>query len=225
MTVRVLLVGEQSLIRQGLKAMLQLEPDIDVVGEVRKGKDAVDKARDLQPDVVLMNIATSVEDGVSNTRAIKQCSPNTQVLVLTPQPDQGLFRQAMAAGATGYELTDISPAHLANAIRAVHGGKIAINQSVIRQMAEKLANNDPSGSGPGPIQPRHLTQREVQILAKVAQGLSDKEIAAKLFLSEATVKSHLRIVYTKLGIHNRAQAAALAVQNGLLSSPPRPKIT
>jgi DNA-binding NarL/FixJ family response regulator len=223
MTVRVLLVGEQSLIRQGLKAMLQLEADIDVVGEVRKGKDAVDKARALQPDVVLMNIATSTEDGVSNTRAIKQCSPNTHVLVLTPQPDQSLFRQAMAAGATGYELTDISPSHLANAIRAVHGGKIAINQSVIRQMAEKLASHDPSA--PGLIQPRNLTQREAQILAKVAQGLSDKEIAAKLFLSEATVKSHLRIVYTKLGIHNRVQAAALAVQNGLLTSPPPPKIT
>ena len=222
MAVRVLLVGNQNLISQGLKAVLRLEPDIDVVGEVRKGKDAIDKALALQPDVVLMSIASSTEDGVANTRAIKEGCPKTHVLILTPYPDQGLFREAMAAGATGYELTDISPAHLANAIRAVHGGKIAINQSVIQQMAEKLAGNN--ASAPGPFQPRNLTQREAQILAKVAQGLSDKEIAAKLFLSEATVKSHLRIVYTKLGIHNRAQAAALAVQNGLLTPPSRPKI-
>jgi len=224
MKVRVLLIEEQNLICQGLKAVLHLEPDIEVVGEVRKGRDAVEKALALHPDVVLMHIAMPIVDGVGTTRAIRQGCPHTHVLILAPHPDQDLFRQAMAAGATGYELTDISPSHLANAIRAVHKGKMAINQNVIKQMAESLASPDGTPA-PAPPQPQNLTQREAQILAKVAQGLSDKEIAAKLYLSEATVKSHLRIVYTKLNIHNRAQAGAFAVQRGLLAFPPRPQIT
>lgn len=221
MAVRLLLVGDRNLTRKGLLAVLQHESDISVIGEAKGSRDALEKTLALEPDIVLIDTAASNEDGVEAIRAIKQNCPRTRVLLLTPDSDQDHFCQAVAAGADGYELMDISPSHLANAIRAVLRGEKAINQVVVRQVVERLAGNSRAPSPPPPSLDG-LTRRETEVLTRVAQGLSDKAIAARLFLSESTVKSHLRIIYTKLKIHNRAQATAFAIQQGLLAPGPRP---
>ncbi len=213
--IRVLLMTPHDLILQGLSSVLQLEHGIEVVAGAKESQDAFAKARSLQPDVVLLHTFAPDADGLAATRRLKEEFPQTRVLVLNQRADQGHFQRAIAAGASGYELMDISPSHLANTIRAVYSGKMAINHTMLKEMAETLAGNGHGPSSASP-QPHNLTVRGVQVLTKLAQGLSDKEIAAQLLLSEATVKSHLRIIYAKLRIHNRAQAAAYAVQRGLV---------
>jgi len=215
MGVRVLVIAPLDLILQGLRAVLQLEQGIEVVGEAKEGREASAKAGSLQPDVALLYTNAPDADELTIIRRLKQECPPTQILVLTPHIDQDHFQRAMAEGAAGYELMSISPSHLANAIRAVRNGKAAINQAMIKKMVETLAGHGHGPSVTSP-QPHSLTRRGVEILTMLALGLSDKEIAARLLLSEATVKSHLRIIYTKLRIHNRAQAAAYAVQRGLV---------
>jgi len=214
--IRVLLADEHTLIRMGLKAALRPERDIEVVGESENCRDALEKAVALSPDLVLMDLLTSGGGGIEATRAIKHHCPTTQVLILTVFADPGLFRKAAAAGASGYVLKDISPENLTNAIRAVHGGKTMISPVMARHLMDGLFN----GNGAAPASTNgHLqgvTEREIDVLAGVAQGLSDKEIASKLFLSESTVKTHLRTVYHRLSFRNRAQAAAFAVENHIL---------
>lgn len=213
MTVRVLLAGGPGLVRQGLRSVLSAESDLQVVGEAREGQDPAALEADVA--VVIADGAPTPDRGLNVARAIKQTWRHGRVLILSSHPDQEHFRQAMAAGAAGYELMDISSSHLANAIRAVHSGKTAINQDVLKQMAEGLARPE-HASAPAMLPQGTLTQRELQVLTKVAEGLGDKEIAAQLFLSEATVKSHLRAIYSKLQIHCRTQAATLALQWGLI---------
>ena len=213
--VRVLLSAPHQLLLQGLSALLRQEHEIEVVAEVKDSQDTIAKARMLQPDVVLVCALAPDADGLAVTRRINEEVPKTRVLLLTDSADQEHFQRAMAAGATGYELLDIPASHLANAIRAVFGARMAISQTVLKQMAETLVGNHHRPS-PASSQPDDLTSRGVQVLTKLAQGLSDKEIAAQLLLSEATIKSHLRIIYAKLRVHNRAQAAAYAVQRGLV---------
>ena len=213
--VRVLLSAPHQLILQGLSAVLRQEPEIEVVAEAKDSQDTLVKARTLQPDVVLVCALAPDADGLAVTRRVKEEVPKARVVLLTNNADQEHFQRAMAAGATGYELLDIPASHLANVIRAVFAARMAISQTVLKQMAETLVGNH-HGPSPAPSQPDDLTSRGVQVLTRLAQGLSDKEIAAQLLLSEATVKSHLRIIYAKLRVHNRAQAAAYAVQRGLV---------
>ena len=214
--VRVLLSAPHQLILQGLGAVLRREHEIEVVAEAKDSQDTLAKARTLRPDVVVLCTLADA-DGLAVTRRVKEEVPKTRVLLLTQSADQEHFQRAMAAGATGYELLDIPASHLANAIRAVFASGMAISQTVLKQMAETLVGNH-HGPSPASSQPDDLTSRAVQVLTRLAQGLSDKEIAADLLLSEATVKSHLRIIYAKLRVHNRAQAAAYAVQRGLVST-------
>ena len=216
MAVRLLLLGEQDLTRHGLRAVLQREADIEVVGDGRV-HDAVDQVVALQPDLVVIDTGLSNGDGAAAARAIKQRCSQTRVLLLAAHPDHEHFRDAMEAGADGYELMNITPSHLANAIRAVHRGHKAINQAVVRDWVESFSGNG-RPAGVTPSNGHNLTQRERQVLSKLAQGLSDKAIAAQLYLSEATIKSHLRTIYTKLGIRNRSQATAIAIQRGLVTS-------
>lgn len=225
MTIRVLIVDDQSMIRQGIRAILQSERDIEVVGEADSGRDALSQVTALSPDLVLMDIMMCDGDGIEATRAIKQLWPSVSILMVTVYADQELFRKAVQAGAVGYILKDISPANLANAIRAVHSGKTMINPSVARKMLEHLFTA-PEATGDGAARRLHgVTERELEVLAGVAEGLSDKEIGSKLFMSESTVKSHLRTIYHKLKLRNRAQAAAFAVEKGLITpslSAPKP---
>ncbi len=219
MPIRVLLADDHVLTRQGLRALLSSASDIEVVAEAGSGQEAIELAVRHQPDVVLMDVMME-GDGVEATRVIKQRCPKTQVLILTVYADQDLFRRAVAAGAVGYVLKDISPENLVKAIRAVHVGKTMVNPGIVRRLVEDIQRRAEEQGILGIRRAHGLTEREVEVLLAVSQGLSDKEIAARLFLSESTVKTHLRSIYHKLGVRNRAQAAAWAVEKGLVSQKP-----
>lgn len=215
--IRVLLVDDQILTRIGLRMILQTEKDIMIVGEAANGREAVDMVLALRPEVVLMDLRMPESDGIDATQTIKQRCPRTQVLILSVYADLELFRKAAAAGAVGYVLKDITPANLVNAIRAVHNGKTMINPTIARQMVESLVSHDRASADTACRRLRELTDRDIEVLAGVTQGLADKEIAAKLFLSESTVKTHLRAIYRKLGLRNRAHAATFAIENNLVT--------
>lgn len=214
--IRVLVVDDHALMRQGIRATVKGEGDIEVVGEAGSGQDAVEQVAALSPDVVLMDVMMPGGDGIEATRTIKQRSPNTQVLVITVYADQELFRKAVEAGAAGYVLKDISPANLVKAIRAVHSGKTMINPALARKMVDYLFTIGNGPSSAGASRGHGLTERETDVLIGVAQGLSNKEISSKLFMSESTVKTHIRGIYYKLKLRNRAQAATFAIEKGLL---------
>jgi len=221
MSIRVLVVDNQVLFREGVKAALRSEPGIEIVGEAADTGEAVQKAVAANPDLVLMEITLPGGDAVDAVRTIRRRCPRTQVLVLTSCVDQEGFRKAAAAGAIGYVLKDIEPVNLANAIRAAHNGKTMLSPTIARQLVDHYftASGDSALERPekaSQSQPR-LTKHEIDVLAGVAQGLSDKRIAANLFLSEATVKTRLRSIYHKLGLRNRAHAAVFAVENHLLN--------
>ncbi len=214
--IRVFLIDPHALLRHGLRMLLASEGDIEIVGEAGGGSAATDEVAAVKPDVVLMDIAAPAADGIGAIRAIKARCPATQVLVLTAQSDQDVFREAAAAGAVGYVLKDISPANLSNAIRAVRAGATMINPVLARQMVEGLAQDEAAEAAGAPRRPHRLTPREMNILVEVALGLSDKEIAAKLAVSESRVKNCLRALYGRLNLRNRAHAAAFAVRRGLV---------
>jgi DNA-binding NarL/FixJ family response regulator len=217
--IRVLVMADQTLVREGLRAILQVEPDIAVVAEVGDSLHTTERVLELKPDVVLLYTARSNGEGLKLTHTLTERSPRTRVLILAWRADPEHLREAMVAGAAGYELMDVSSSHLADAIRAVYKGDTAINQTMLRQMAETLATSNRPALASGPRPPRHTpTRRELEILTLVAQGLGDREIARRLLLSEATVKSQMRIIFTKLHAHNRAQAVVLAMQQGVLPS-------
>jgi len=213
--IRIMIVDDHCILRAGLRVLLQAKADIAVVGEASGMGEAVRMTVELKPDVVLMDINLPDGSGIEATRAIKESCPDVQVLMLTIYGDPETVFEAVQAGAIGYVLKDIHPEHLASAIRSVHTNRTMINPVIARKMVERLATtgrealmlNLRRGSG--------LTDREIEVLKGVTEGWSDKELALKLFLSEATIKSHLRSIYRKLQVRNRAQAAAYAVQKGL----------
>lgn len=218
MSIRVLVVDDQGLTRRGILSILKPDSDIEVLDEASDGPEALQKAVALQPDLVLMDIMMPGGDGITATRAIKERCPRTQVLILTFSPDPELFRKAAEAGAVGYVLKDISPENLANAIRAVHNGKGMLSPQIAKQMMDGLYSSRHERPATSVRRTHNLTEREVDVLMGLVSGLSDKEIAARLFLSEATVKTHLRTLYRRLKLRNRAQAAAFAVEKGLLDN-------
>lgn len=215
MPIRTLIVDDHGIVRTGIRQLLQTEADIAVVGEAGGVKEAVRKAVELQPDIVLMDITLADGSGIEATQQIKERCPKTQVLILTVYDDQDTVLKAVQVGAVGYVLKDLPPEYLAGAIRSIHSGRTIINPAIARKMVERLASTEHEilinsmRKGPG------LTEREIEVLKGVAQGLSDKELALKLFLSEPTIKSHLRSIYQKLSLKNRAQATAYAIRHGL----------
>jgi DNA-binding NarL/FixJ family response regulator len=224
MPIRVLLVDNQTLLRHGIRLILQSARDIEVIGEAADGNEAVDKAVALSPDIVLIESVLAGGDSIAVIRAIKQRCPSARNLVLSSQGDPEVFRKTAAAGAIGYILKNISPEDLVNAIRATHSGRTILSPTIAQQIvrhfsfAEESANGNCNrgairGQTPGP------TRQEIEVLSLVARGLSDKEIAAQLFLTEAAVKTRLRHIYRKLGLNNRAQAAVFIVERGLRTLP------
>lgn len=216
MTIRVLIADDQMLARQGLRALLQSTTDVEVVGEATNGREAVKKAQALRPHVVLMNVMMPEMDGIDAARVIRTHAPETQVLMLTVSADEDLLHKAVKSGAVGYVHKDISPEDLVRTIRSVHNGKSPINPQLARKMVERVRDAGQI-SKTAPARKLHgLTAREVEVLTLVARGLGDKEIALKLYLSESTVKTHLRSIYQRLNVRNRAQAAAFAVEHSLV---------
>jgi DNA-binding NarL/FixJ family response regulator len=217
--IRVLLADDQPLIRGGFRMILEEQPDIAVVGEAADGDQAVQLARRVDPDVVLMDVRMPGVDGIEATRRIVEQSPRSKVLVLTTFDLDEYAFSALRHGASGFLLKDARPDDLAEAIRAVASGDAVVAPSVTRRLLERFAGHLPdlharqNTEAPAIDQ---LTERERDVLVHVARGLSNREIADALFVSEATVKSHLSRVLSKLGLRDRVQAVVFAYQIGLV---------
>lgn len=222
-SVRVLVADDQELIRSGYQAILRTFPGLDVVGVARDGKQAVDEAIRLKPDVVLMDIRMPELDGIQATRQIAQnpLLAGTHVLVLTTFDLDEYVYDALEAGASGFLLKDAEPEDIANAIRVVAKGDALIQPSVMKRLVEAFAHARPKAaeraSADAAAQLEGLTDREREILALVATGADNASIAQTLFISPATVKTHLARIMSKTGAHDRAQLVVLAYESGLVA--------
>jgi DNA-binding NarL/FixJ family response regulator len=221
MTVRVLIVDDQALLRSGLRMVLEDVPGLSVVGEAGDGDEAVRQVEHLAPDVVLLDVRMPRVDGVEATRRIVEANPATRVLILTTFDLDEYAFGALRNGASGFLLKDVPPAELVSAIRAVATGDAVVAPSVTRRLLDAFADRLPDLNDPTRATPRRsdvLTDREREVLVEVAHGLSNREIADKLYLAEATVKTHLGRVLTKLDLRDRVQAVVLAYQEGLVEA-------
>ena len=217
MSIRVLIVDDQELVRTGFRLFLETQPGLDVVGEAGDGEEAIERVRELRPDVVLMDIRMPTMDGVEATAKLTSgaIEPAPRVLVLTTfDLDEYVFG-ALRAGAAGFLLKDAPRERLIEAIRVVHSGEALLSPSITRRLIEDFAARS------DPIEPAaavlaELTPREREVLVLVAHGLSNAEIAARLVVTEATVKSHVGAVLLKLGLRDRVQAVVFAYEHGIV---------
>jgi DNA-binding NarL/FixJ family response regulator len=214
--IRVVLADDQDLIRGGLRAILDGEDDIEVVAEVADGAAAARAAADHAADVVLMDVQMPGSDGLEGTRRVLQARPECRVLVLTMfDLDEYVFG-ALRAGASGFLLKTTPPAQLAAGVRACQSGDMLFAPSVTRRLVETYVRRPPPGEGvPPPF--AELTERELEVLRAIARGMSNAEIAAELFVSEATVKTHVTRILWKLGLRDRVQAVVAAYESGLVT--------
>jgi two-component system NarL family response regulator len=214
--IRVLIVDDHALFRRGLEATLQLEPDISVVGEAGDGSEALAKAQESLPDVVLMDVRMPRHSGIEACKAIKIEVPSARIVMLTMSDDEADLYEAVKAGASGYLLKDVPPDDLADSIRAVYGGQSLINPSLASKLLTEFATMSQRGVAPQSVAPPKLTAREMEVLRAVARGLNNREIAKELFISENTVKNHIRNILEKLQLHSRMEAVVYAVREKLL---------
>jgi DNA-binding NarL/FixJ family response regulator len=213
-SIRVLICDDQALVRAGFRAILEAQPDIEVAGEAENGADVVALAQRRAPDVILMDIRMPVLDGIQATREIVRLGVPTRVLILTTFDHDKYLYEAMRAGAAGFIVKDARRDQLIHAIRVVADGEALLAPKLVRRLMEDYCRRPPPGPGP-PAALAGLTERELDVLRYVARGLSNAEIAAALFISEATVKTHLAHTMTKLGLRDRVQAVVLAYETGL----------
>jgi DNA-binding NarL/FixJ family response regulator len=218
-TIRVLVVDDEELVRTGLRLILDAEPDIGVVGTASDGRQAVAEVRRLCPDVVLMDIRMPGLDGLEATRRIltEPEVPSCKVVILTTFDVDEHVYEALRAGASGFLLKDVPADQLAHAIRVAAAGEALLAPSVTRRLIAAFAR--PSAPAPVPVAGlSELTPREVEVLTLLAEGLSNAEIAARLFVGEATVKTHVARILTKLGVRDRVQAVIAAFRSGLVTA-------
>jgi DNA-binding NarL/FixJ family response regulator len=213
-SVRVLIADDQELVRTGFRMILKAEPDLDVVGEAGDGRDAVELARGLRADVVLMDIRMPGMDGLEATRRLTATAPDTRVLMLTTFDANEYVYEALRAGASGFLLKDAPAAQLVTAIRVVAEGEALLAPSVTRRLIAQFARRPPPSAKPDELS--ELTARELEVLRLVARGLSNAEIAKELFVSGATVKTHVARILGKLGLRDRVQAVVAAYESGLV---------
>lgn len=217
--IRVLLVDDQALFREGLRTLLDLQADIEVVGEAKDGREAIDAVPRLAPDVVLMDMQMPVLDGIAATRDIRANHPNTQVIVLTTFDDDEYVFEGLRAGAVGYLLKDVTSDRLAEAIRSAARGESFLEPSVAAKVVAefaRLADAPHVRERANHRLAEPLSERELEILRLVGAGESNKEIAATLFIAEGTVKNHVTNILGKLGVRDRTQAALKAKALGLV---------
>jgi DNA-binding NarL/FixJ family response regulator len=214
--VRVLLADDQPLLRTGFRMVLGTEPDLDVVGEAGDGAEAVELARRLLPDVVLMDIRMPRLDGVAATRAIVEARLPVRVLILTTFDLDEYVVGALRAGASGFLAKDVPAEDLLAAIRTVAAGEAVVAPRILKRLLDRFAESLPDPSATPPRTLEVLTDREREVLVQVARGLSNGEIAQELRVSETTVKTHVGHVLTKLGLRDRVQAVVLAYETGLV---------
>ena len=210
--IRVLLVDDHAVVREGLRAFLELQDGVEVVGEAADGEEAVAEASRLTPDVILMDLVMPKLDGVGAMRQIRVSVPTARVVVLTSFLEDERVLPAIQAGAAGYLLKNTEPAELARALRAAHAGEAIIDPTVAARRGSALTNDRPAGRDPAD----QLTRREREVLELIVRGRSNKRIAFELGIAEKTVKTHVGHLLAKLGVTDRTQAALLAVREGLV---------
>jgi two-component system NarL family response regulator len=214
--IRVLIVDDHALFRRGLVMVLEQEKDIDLVGEAGDGAEAVNIAQDTMPDVVLMDVRMPRRGGIEATSQIKALAPHIKILMLTISDEEADLYDAIKAGASGYLLKEISIEEVANAIRQVYAGQSMISPSMASKLLTEFATMvKKTDEKPASAQPR-LTEREMEVLRLVAKGRNNRDIAKELFISENTVKNHIRNILEKLHLHSRMQAVVYAVREKLL---------
>jgi len=206
-TTKILLVDDHQVVRDGLRHMLELEEDMEIVGEAGDARDAISKVESLSPDIVLMDIKMPGVDGVELTRQLKQIHPSANIIMLTLYDEY--LTQAIEAGAVGYLLKDIKREELVRAIRAVREGRSPLDLSISRDHLSELALADGKGRS-------ILTERELTVLRLVAEGVTTKEMATQLFLSQASVKRSVSGIFEKLGVRNRSEAVSEAYKRRLI---------
>jgi DNA-binding NarL/FixJ family response regulator len=217
MSIRVLLVDDQALVRSGFRLILETREDIEVAGEAADGLEAIALERQLRPDVILMDVRMPTLDGVEATRRLAAAGSPARVLILTTFDLDEYVYEALRAGASGFLLKDTQPAQLVDAIRVIAAGEALLAPTVTRRLLDHFADTLPSGQPkPPPAELARLTERELEILRLLAGGLSNAELAELLFLSETTVKTHISSVLRKLDLRDRVQAVVLAYEAGLV---------
>ncbi|GAB3205095.1 response regulator [Marinactinospora thermotolerans] len=215
--IRILVVDDHALFRRGLVSVLAAEPDIDVVGEAGDGADAMRRAADLLPDVVLMDIRMPHGGGITACAGIKDVAPTSRIVMLTSSDEEADLFGALRAGAVGYLLKSVSVAELPTAVRAVHKGHSFLTPAMAAKLIREFtASSGRERGGPVPVPPPALSTRETQVLRLIARGLSNRDIAAELVISDNTVKNHVRNILDKLQLHSRVEAAVYAVRENVL---------
>jgi len=214
--IRVLIVDDHAVVRQGLRTFLELQDDMEVVGEATNGVEAVELAGRFHPDVVLLDLVMPQMDGIEATRRIAACSPSSRVVILTSFGDEGKVLPAIRAGAQGYLLKDIPPEQLVRAVREAHQGRAQLHPDVAAKLMSAVAGREEAPRPAG----EELTEREVEVVRLVARGLNNREIAAALTISDKTVKTHVSNILGKLRLQDRTQLAIYALREGLVERTP-----
>jgi len=213
--IRVLLVDDHTLVRQGIRALLETQEDFEVVAEASGGYEAIDKARELRPDIILMDLAMPDLNGMEATRQIRAESPDIQIVALTMHDANEYLFRALEAGAAGYMLKEANASELASAVRAVHAGGSFIYPSLAKALIEQFLLRDNSGEERSSYD--RLTEREKEVLGFIGDGKMNQEIADAMRMSVHTVQSHRSNIMKKLGLHNRAQLVTYAARAGLIT--------
>jgi two-component system NarL family response regulator len=216
--IRTLIVDDHALFRRGLEIVLVTEPDIEVVGEAGDGAEAVERAGESLPDVVLMDIKMPRSSGIEACRSIKDVAPSARIIILTLSDEEEDLFDAIKAGASGYLLKDIPLDQVAEAVRSVHGGQSLISPSMAGKLLTEFASlaKRESDESPREVPAPKLTDREMQVLKLVARGMNNRDIAKELYISDNTVKNHVRNILEKLQIHSRMEAVMVAVRDKLI---------
>ncbi len=212
--IRVLVVDDQNLVREGMAAILAFQPDVEVVGQAQNGIEAVQLAKKLKPDVILLDMVMPLQDGLATIPKIREISPDIRILVLSSFAESSQVYQAIRTGALGYLLKDTPRAHLLQAIREVASGQASIHPSIAMKVIHEFEK--PAESGALPVE--HLTQRELETLKLIARGLSNQEIALKMVVHERTIAKYVSSILNKLHLANRTQAALYALREGLAAA-------
>lgn len=208
MSIRILIVDDHSVVRQGLRMFLSLDPELEVIGEASNGQEAIEMVKSLKPDVVLMDLLMPVMDGITATQIIRKDHIDTEVLALTSVLEDASVVNAVRAGAIGYLLKDTQADELCRAIKAAAAGQVQLSPRAAERLMREIR---------APESPEKLTERETEVLRLLATGKANKEIAAEMHISETTVKTHVSNILMKLGVPSRTQAALYAVRIGLVS--------
>ena len=214
--LKVIIADDHALFRRGLEMVLEKEPDIEVVGEAHDGEQAVERAQALMPDVMLMDVRMPRGSGIEATAKIKELMPHVKILMLTHSDEEADLYESIKAGASGYLLKEVSTEEVADAVRSVWQGHSRISPAMASKLLNEFQTLTKKADERQPLAPPRLTERELQVLRLVAKGLGNRDIAGQLYISENTVKNHIRNILEKLQLHSRMEAVIYAVREKLL---------